>query len=46
MTVKGIVKLWHETQLGPMKRCEEAQAEFADMMLKLYEQQKEKNNGQ
>ena len=41
-----IVLLWHETQMGPMKRCQEAQGEFADMMWKLYEQHKEKNNGQ
>ena len=32
-----IVRLWHETQMGPMKRCQEAQEEFAEMMWALYE---------
>ena len=32
-----IVRLWHETQMGPMKRCKEAQAEFSEMMWALYE---------
>ena len=39
-----IVRLWHKTQMGPMKRCQEAQGEFADMMWKLYEQRKEKDD--
>ena len=34
---RHIVTLWHETQMGPMKRCMEAQAEFAEMMWALYE---------
>ena len=34
---RHIVTLWHETQMGPMKRCNEAQAEFAEMMWALYE---------
>ena len=34
---KHIVTLWHETQIGPMKRCQEAQKEFAEMMWALHE---------
>ena len=34
---KHIVTLWHETQMGPMKRWQEAQTEFAEMMWALYE---------
>ena len=34
---KHIVTLWHETQIGPMKRCQEAQEEFSEMMWELYE---------
>ena len=37
---RHIVTLWHETQMGPMKRCMEAQAEFAEMMWALYEDMK------
>ena len=33
---KHIVTLWHETQMGPMKRCKEAQEEFSEMMWKLH----------
>ena len=32
-----IVLLWHKTQMGPMKECKEAQAEFSEMMWALYE---------
>ena len=38
MTVKEIVLLWHETQMGGMKKCQEKQHEFADKMWKLYEE--------
>ena len=31
-----IVTLWHETQIGPMKRCQEAQGEFSEMMWELH----------
>ena len=34
---KHIVTLSHETQIGPMKRCQEAQEEFSEMMWKLHE---------
>ena len=37
MTNRGIVKLWHETQVGHYKKCREKQLEFSDMMWKLYE---------
>ena len=57
ISTKHIVKLWHETQMGQMKRCNEAQAEFSELMWKLYDEldwkkdmqpeifDKEKNNG-
>ena len=34
---KHIVTLWHETQMGSMKRCKEAQEEFSEMMWELHE---------
>ena len=34
---RHIVTLWHETQMGYLKDCEKAQAEFAEMMWALYE---------
>ena len=34
---KHIVTLWHETQMGLMKRCNKAQEEFAEMMWELYD---------
>ena len=36
MTVKEIVLLWYETQMGDMKKCREKQFEFSDIMWKLY----------
>ena len=39
MTVKAIVLLWHETQMGNMKKCREKQFEFSEMMWKLYNDQ-------
>ena len=39
MTVKEIVLLWHETQMGNMKKCREKQFEFSEMMWKLYNDQ-------
>ncbi len=38
MTVKEIVLLWHETQMGGMKKCREKQFEFSDIMWKLYDE--------
>jgi hypothetical protein len=40
-----IVRLWYETQMGNIHKCREKQLEFSDMMWKLYEQHKEKDNG-
>ena len=35
-TVKKIVDLWYETQMGDMKKCKEKQHELADLMWELY----------
>jgi len=32
MTIKEIVLLWHETQMGNMKKCREKQLEFSEVM--------------
>ena len=37
ITVKEIVDLWYETQMGNMHKCREKQFEFADVMWELYE---------
>ena len=37
ISVKEIVDLWHETQLGHYKKCQEKQFEFANVMWVLYE---------
>ena len=44
MTIKRIVLLWYETQMGNIYKCKEKKAEFADIMWELYEQYKEENN--
>ena len=36
MNLNDIVRLWHETQMGSMKRCNKAQEEFAEMMWELH----------
>lgn len=41
MTIKELVILWHDTQVGNMHKCRERQLEFSDMMWKLYEELKE-----
>ena len=38
MTVKAIVLLWHETQMGNMKKCREKHFELSEMMGALYEE--------
>ncbi len=38
MSIKEMVLLWHETQMGCMHKCREKQQEFADKMWKLYEE--------
>ena len=37
MTVKEIVRLWHRTQMGNMKKCRENQILFSEIMWTLYE---------
>ena len=37
-TIKEIVDLWYETQMGKMQKCMEKQHEFADMMYELREE--------
>ena len=44
MNLDDIVKLWHKTQMGDMKECKTNQFIFADIMWKLYERLKEKEN--
>ena len=34
-TIKEIVDLWHETQIGHYLKCQKKQYEFADMMWEL-----------
>ena len=36
ITVKEIVDLWYETQMGCMHKCRKKQHEFADVMWELY----------
>ena len=38
ITIKEIVDLWYETQMGNMHKCKEKQFEFADLMWGLYEE--------
>ena len=38
ITIKEIVDLWYETQLGHYKKCQEKQHELADLMWSLYEE--------
>ena len=37
MTIKKIVALWHETQMGNIHKCRKRQLEFSDIMWNLYE---------
>ena len=41
MTKKELVLLWYETQMGDMHKCRKKQSEFADIMWKLYNEQKD-----
>ena len=45
ITIKEIVDLWYETQMGYMKKCQEKQFEFADLMWGLYEEFYGEDNG-
>ena len=38
ITVKEIVALWYETQMGHYKKCQKKQHELADIMWRLYEE--------
>ena len=42
MNLKDIVRLWHKTQIGHYKECQNHQEIFADIMWELYEEYKEK----
>ena len=44
MNLNDIVKLWHKTQMGNMHECKKNQDIFANIMWKLYEKLKEKND--
>ena len=37
-TIKELVELWHETQLGCMHKCLRKQHEFHDIMWELHEE--------
>ena len=37
ITIKEIVDLWYETQMGHYLKCQKKQLEFADLMWSLYE---------
>ena len=43
MNLNDIVRLWYKTQMGDMKECTKNQSIFADIMWKLYEKLKEKD---
>ena len=43
--VKEIVDLWYETQMGHMKKCQQKQFEFADLMWGLYYEFNGEENG-
>ena len=38
VTIKEIVDLWHETQMGCMHKCMKKQHEFSDLMWSLREE--------
>ena len=40
--LEEIVSLWHETQMGNIHKCREKQVEFSDIMWKLHEKLKAK----
>ena len=44
MSLDDIVRLWYTTQMGNMYECRKNQDVFADIMWKLYEKLKEKEN--
>ena len=44
MNFDDIVRLWHKTQMGNMRECRKNQNVFADIMWKLYDKLKEKDD--
>ena len=44
-TVKRIVDLWYETQMGHYLKCQKKQHELADLMWGLYEEFHGEENG-
>ena len=44
MNLDDIVRLWHKTQMGNMRECRKNQNVFADIMWKLYDKLKEKDD--
>ena len=38
VTIKEIVDLWYETQMGNMYKCMEKQHEFSDLMWSLHKE--------
>ena len=43
-TIKEIVDLWYETQMGNIHKCRKKTLEFADLMWSLYEDFYGENN--
>ena len=41
MNLEDIIRLWHKTQMGHYKECQKNQTIFADIMWKLYDEQKD-----
>ena len=44
MNLDDIIRLWYKTKMGNMHECEKNQHIFSDIMWKLYEKLKEKND--
>ncbi len=45
ITIKEIVGLWYETQMGHYLKCQKKQHELADLMWGLYEEFHGEENG-
>ena len=45
ITIKEIVDLWYETQMGHYLKCREKQHELSDIMWRLYEEYYGENDG-
>ena len=44
MNLNDIVRLWYKTQMGNIHECRKNQLIFADIMWKLYDKLKEKDD--